>query len=262
MAYKPKSLTCFLFFAIIMRMEKRFYVQQANIEGNKITLTEDEHSHLFKVLRLRVGDKAECFYDGSDILNCVVESITKNYSTLKIENTTKVTSNPKNNVTIFQGLPKLDKLELITQKLTELGVTALTPFSSTFCVAKQNDNKIERLKKIVISACKQCGRTKLLEIKPHLTFKQMLDQLKTYSLVVFANETENSTTIKQIFENKQNLKNIAIIIGSEGGFSKEEISSLTNLENAKSVSLGKRILRTETASIAIASIIQYELNEI
>ncbi len=245
-------------------MERRFYILPSNIDGETITLQGDEHQHLSKVLRLRVGDSAECFYDESDILNCIVTDITKNSSTLKITGTTKVTTNPKVNVTLFQGLPKLDKLELITQKITELGLTSLVPFSSTFCVAKQNDNKTERLKKIIISACKQCGRTKLLDVKPHLTFKQMLQTLKDYDLVIFANETENSTTLKQVFNNvdKQNLKNVAIIIGSEGGFSKQEIDDVQNIKNAKSISLGTRILRTETASIVVASVVQYELSQI
>lgn len=244
-------------------MEKRFYIQKDNIQNDVITITDDEHNHLSKVLRLKVGDSVECFYDNSDIINCKITSILKNASILKIQNYLEVKTNPKYNVTLFQGLPKLDKLELITQKITELGLTGLIPFSSTFCIAKPNENKAERLKKITVNACKQCGRTKLLEISNPITFKQMLEKLSSFDLVAFANETENTKTIKQIFNNgRQNFNNIAIVVGSEGGFSSDEIASLTNLKNVVSVSLGKRILRTETASITLASLVQYELGEI
>lgn len=244
-------------------MEKRFYIQKDNIQNDVITITDDEHNHLSKVLRLKVGDSVECFYDNSDIINCKITSILKNASTLKIQNYLEVKTNPKYNVTLFQGLPKLDKLELITQKITELGLTGLIPYSSTFCIAKPNENKTERLKKITINACKQCGRTKLLEISNPVSFKQMLEKLGSFDLVIFANETENTKTIKQVFNNgKQNFNNIAIIVGSEGGFSSDEIASLTYLNNVVSVSLGKRILRTETASITLASLVQYELGEI
>lgn len=245
-------------------MEKRFFLQETDLHDNIITLVGDEHQHLSKVLRLRVGDKVECFYNNSNILNCEITEITKNYSTLVVNDFTEVSSNPNINVTLFQGLPKLDKLETIAQKATELGVSSIVPFSSSFCVAKQNDNKIERLKKIVISACKQCGRTKLIEIMPCLNFSTMLETLQKYDLVIFANETENSLTLKQAIKktNKSLLKNIALIVGSEGGFSKEEINALTSLKNVYSVSLGKRILRTETASISLSTLILYELGEI
>lgn len=277
-------------------MEKRFFIEKMDIVGGKITLKDSEHEHLFKVLRLRVGDMVECFYDGGPILNCEIESITKNFSILTINSESSCESNPKSNVTLFQALPKLDKLELVTQKATELGISALVPFSSAFCIAKQNENKIDRLKKIVVSACKQCGRTKLLEIKSHLTFENLIKSLSEFDIVVFANEKEenggnlqdynedkqnnknrqndgkakneeqnkenNGQNIKKIFEQNKIDKKVAIIVGSEGGFSDNEIESLLKLENVLSISLGKRILRTETASITLCSIIQFLLGEI
>ncbi len=245
-------------------MERRFFLQKTDIQGEIITLTSDEHQHLSKVLRLRVGDKVECFYDNSNILICEILDITKNFSTLKILDEYETSANPKVNVTLFQGLPKLDKLELITQKVTEIGLTTIIPFYSSFCIAKQNDNKIERLKKIVTSACKQCGRTKLINIKASVSFKEMLNLLNNYSLVIFANENEKTLSLRQVFkENKEiNLDSVALIVGSEGGFSKEEINQLTSLKNVFSVSLGQRILRTETASISLATLVLYELNEI
>lgn len=243
-------------------MEKRFFIDKSSLNNNTIILTEDEHQHLSKVLRLRVGDSVECFYDGGPIINCTIEQITKNNSTLTVNSQVECTSNPQANITLFQGLPKLDKLELISQKLTEIGVTKIIPFSSTFCVAKENLNKVERLKKIVVSACKQCGRTLLTKVENPVKFNEMISMLSNYDLVVFANETENpENSLSQLFSQK-NYKNVAYIVGSEGGFSKEEIEKLTSQTNVKSISLGKRILRTETASITLGGLLAYQLGEI
>lgn len=247
-------------------MEKRFFINKTDLNNNEIILKDDEHQHLSKVLRLRLGDTVECFYDGGSLLKCEITLITKNYSTLKVVGEESCTSNPKIQITLFQGLPKLDKLELISQKLTEIGVTKIIPFSSTFCVAKENLNKIDRLKKIIVSACKQCGRTKLTEVENPVKFKQMLELLKNYDLVVFANETQKDFSLKKALNEIKTQKgenlNVAFIVGSEGGFSGEEIENLKQLENVKSISLGPRILRTETASITLASLLAYELGEI
>ena len=247
-------------------MEKRFFIDKNNLTNDDLILTDDEHLHLSKVLRLKVGDEVECFYDNGPILKCEILNITKQFSSLKVREEVECNSNPKLEITVFQGLPKLDKLELITQKLTELGITKIIPFSSSFCIAKENLNKIDRLKKIIVSACKQCGRTKLTQVENPIKFKQMIDCLKSFDVVIFANETEKNVPLKEVFkkycESGKPLINVACIVGSEGGFSKEEIETLCQQENVYSVSLGSRILRAETASIVLAGLIAYELGEI
>lgn len=242
-------------------MEKRFFVNKEDVLQDSIKLIGEEHIHLSKVLRLKVGDVVECFYDNSQILVCEIKLITKNETILKIVKSYDCDSNPKTKITLFQALPKLDKLELVAQKLTELGVSKIVPFSSTFCIAKDNGNKIERLKKITISACKQCGRTSLIEIENTKKFSDIVDMVKRYDLVVFANETENNVKLKEVLKDKK-LENVAYIVGSEGGFSKQEIDELIKLDNVYSITLGKRILRTETASIALGALLSYELGEI
>ncbi|MBQ3214223.1 MAG: 16S rRNA (uracil(1498)-N(3))-methyltransferase [Clostridia bacterium] len=247
-------------------MEKRFFIESEQLNNNQIILTGDEHMHLSKVLRLKVNDEVECFSNNSNIIKAKIDLITKQNTTLSVVGEEECLSNPKVNLTLFQGLPKLDKLELITQKLTELGVSTIIPFSSTFCVAKENLNKIERMQKIIVSACKQCGRTLLTKVENPIKFKDLLQLTANYDLVIFANETENKKSLKDVLVEKQqekgsNLK-VAYIVGSEGGFSKEEIDALEKQSNVYSVSLGKRILRTETASIALGSILLYILGEI
>ncbi len=239
-------------------MEKRFFVLRENINNNTIVLDGEEHNHLSRVLRLPVGASVECFDGGSQILVCEITSITKQTTTLTITSSYDCEANPTQNVTLLQALPKGEKLELIIQKVSELGISELKTFSSQFTIAKPNDSKLSRFEKIAVSAAKQCGRSVVLKLSPNMTFKQMLNSLDEYDLVIFANETENNTGLQKLL--KKDLK-IALIVGSEGGFSKDEIDAIIN-KGAKSISLGKRILRAETAAIALSSVVMYELGEL
>ena len=237
-------------------MEKRFFVNKEDLYGNKITIKGEEFMHLYKVMRMRVGDIIECFYDGSEIYSCEISKIEKTFAEVTIVDSFACVANPTKNVVLFQALPKLDKLELVTQKVCELGVSKIVPFESRFTVAKPNQNKMERLEKISISACKQCGRTALLGIGDTITFKQLLTQIKEFDQVILANETENTNALNEIKGDK-----IAIIVGSEGGFAKEEIEELVT-GGAISVTLGKRILRTETASVVLSALVLDRLGEL
>jgi len=242
-------------------MEKRFFIQKEDITGNQISLSGEEHIHLSKVLRLHINDEVECFFDSSDVFLCKITEILKDKSILEIESSTPCTANAKTSVTLFQGLPKLDKLEFICQKLCEIGASEIVPFSSKFTIAKENENKIERLSKIIVSACKQCGRTQLLKVSKLVKFVEMLGKLKGYDKVIFANEKENSVTLKSALTTLNSSQKIAIIVGSEGGFSTDEIEKICQQKNVFSVSLGKRILRTETASVVLCGSVLTALEE-
>ena len=242
---------------------KRFYILESDISNNTITLQGEEHNHLSRVLRLKVGDEVECFYDDSLVYVCNIKEINKNYSKLEVLSSYECPQNPKTNLTLFQALPKQDKLETVCQKLTELGVRGVVPFTSTFCIAKENSNKIDRLNKIIVSACKQCGRTSLLKIENTKSFKEMLESLKKYEVVIFACEFGEKTENLLEVLTKLNMQKerVAYIIGSEGGFSKEEAEEIKKQKNVVTINLGKRILRTETASVALASVLQLILGE-
>ena len=241
-------------------MEKRFFVDDIN--GNIITLQGEEFEHLKRVLRLKIGDTVECFCDGSDIFVCKIAKISKNAAILNVESKYSCECNPKVEVAVFQALPKGDKLELITQKLSELGVSELVLFQSRFTNLKSSMVRVERLNKIAVSAAKQCGRTSVLKISEPLKFDEMLKRLKNYNSIVFANETEKNTQ-KMQKNSDFTIKNgkIAIIIGSEGGFEESEIEKIKRAGGV-SVSLGKRILRAETAAIALAAIVMHEVGEL
>ena len=233
-------------------MEKRFFVNREDISDESITIHDDEHQHLAKVMRLRVGDEVECFYDGSEVYKCRIDEIDKRETHLTVLSSSPCDSNPVLNITLFQALPKLDKLELISQKICEIGATCVVPFSSKFCIAKDNSAKIDRLNKIIISSCKQCGRTRLLDVHSTVSFNEMLGMLGDYDIVLFANEKENTTTLRDLLVGKS-YRNVAVIVGSEGGFSDDEIKVLC--EASQSFTFGKRILRCETAGIvAVANV--------
>ena len=172
---------------------KRFFILKENISNNTILLEGEEHNHLSKVLRLKVNDEVECFYNSSPVYKCKILEINKNNSRLEILSSYQCPQNPVSNLTLFQALPKQDKLETVCQKLTELGVKKVVPFISSFCVAKNNNNKLDRINKIIVSACKQCGRTHLLELDSTISFKEMLKKLSEYAIVLFASELDDKT---------------------------------------------------------------------
>lgn len=233
-------------------MAHRFFV---NTIDNIVKIDGEEFFHLSKVLRLKVGDEVECICEDDYLYSGVITNISKNLATVKIINKIINVKNPKVNVTVFQALPKGDKLDLIVQKLAEIGVTTLQPFVSKYCVVK-TCNKIDRLNKISKSASKQCGRSRSLVVNECLTFNQLLNKLDNYDTVIFANETENKQNTFEINSKDK----IAIIIGSEGGFAEEEIEVLKN--KATSITFGHRILRAETASIVISTIVLYKAGEL
>ena len=229
-------------------MKKFFGVKK----DNSIILDGEEITHL-AVLRCNIGDNVVCFTGDKFEYLCKIEHMSKRTAVCEIIEKRVCLANPSVNITLFQGLPKQDKLELICQKLTELGILNVIPFESSFTVAKPNQNKFDRINKIIIEACKQCGRSIPLQLKQTIKFNEMLGMLTEYDLVLFANET-NKTINSIKFEGYDN---IAIIVGSEGGFSVEEIKALSSLKNVTQIGLGQRILRTETASIVVCGLVSY-----
>ena len=227
-------------------MKKFFGTKQDNI----IILDDEETKHL-AVLRCEIGEKILCFCGDDKEYLCQIQSISKKQTICKVLETNICSKNPNKKISLFQGLPKLDKLELITQKITELGASEIIPFESDFTIAKTNLNKIDRLSRISQEACKQCGRSIPLKIHNPVKFNQMLEMLKDYDIVLFANETNK--TISQ--SDLSNYNSIAIIVGSEGGFSQAEIEKIASVST--NFGLGERILRTETASIVLCGIVSY-----
>ena len=230
---------------------KRFYLN--NEQFITKTIDGDEFNHIKNVMRMNKGDEFIAFIGDEKDYICTILEIKKDRLFFKIDSEQENLSNPKISIALFQSLAKGEKLELIAQKTTEIGITDFYPLYTKNCDVKPNTTKTNRLEKIVIGACKQCGRSVIPTIHPTTTTLESTKNLKEYDLILFANETEKESRIYDILSKNKTAKRIALIVGPEGGFTPEEIALYSSI--ASSVSLGSRILRTETASIYLTSII-------
>lgn len=230
----------------------------SKIQNDRVILDGIEHNHLKNVLRLQAGEEVIVVVGDELDYTCVIEKISKGDSILRVISKEINEYNSKADVTVFQALTKQDNMSLIVQKLTELGVKTFIPFESQFITSKDKFNKQEKLQTISNQSIKQCKRSIPMEVKPTLSFNNMVKSLKDYDVVIFANETENSQSLNEIILNSQ--QKIAIIIGSEGGFSERECEEIV-ANGGKSITLGKRILRAETASIGVASVVMFLMGE-
>lgn len=225
---------------------KRFFGEKFG--ENKILLKDNEFFHLRKVLRMNEGEKViACINDENDYY-CEIEKINKNDCILSIESIEKCPALSNRNITLFQMLPKKDYFDDILAKSVELGVNRIVPFTSQYTMIKTF--KRERVDTQIMTACKQCERSMLVPVEEVTTFDKMLSRLSEYDLVIFAYERETERFNPEILKNKQN---IALIVGNEGGFSPDETEKLRKLSTT--VSLGKRILRCDTAVTALLSLV-------
>ena len=230
-----------------------------SIDGSTVTLTGDSHSHLAYAMRSRVGDKVILCCDKFDY-DCEIIRITKNETVLKVGEYQAVTTEPEIDVTLYPAILKGDKMEFVVQKCTELGVNAIRPFVSANCECRVTAVRVDRLKKIAEEASKQCGRGIIPKICEVIDFSVLVSELSAYDLVVFPYENAKEVDLKSFLRNAPSGNKIAIVVGSEGGFKSEEAEQIESV-GATSVSLGSRIMRAETASVAVLSAVMYEKDE-
>lgn len=242
----------------------RFFVDAADVgEKSVLIRSKEDIKHIRKVLRLKEGDIIEVSDSSQWEYRAEILFFDEDQIEAQILDKQKFAREPEIAVTLFQGIPKQSKMEVIVQKSVELGVRAIVPVFTerTVVVDKGNfSKKTERWQKISAEAVKQCRRGIVPEIGCAVKFTQMMEeQLNTFDLVLFPYENETGRTIKDCLRNlKEKPQNIALIIGPEGGFSEQEADKLKAL-GAECVSLGKTILRTETAGPAALAMVMYEL---
>lgn len=245
----------------------KFFIKNDQVKDEYIDITGDDVNHIKNVLRLKIDDCIQvCNSDTGNNYKAQIVSVEK--SNIKCSIIEKLNSTVESNVYIhiLQGLPKADKMELIIQKCTELGVQEITPVNMERSIVKLNPKdetkKIQRWQKIAEVAAKQSGRDKITQINNIVKFKDIFDVLKDYDTFLVAYEKEKENTLKKELIKLKEVTSpkIAVLIGPEGGIDDEEIKVL-KMNNTKIITLGKRILRTETAPLAISSIIQYELEK-
>lgn len=241
-------------------MARRFYVNKELEVGQTLVFEQEDFNHIINVLRFKVGEQLVICNGSEYEFIARLQNVEKRKCEFMIIEKNINNMEAKTQVDVFQALVKGEKFEFIAQKLTELGINAIIPFSSKFVQVKENTTRLNRLEKISIEAVKQCGRAKPLKIEEIKTFSQSLKMLEEYDIVLFAYEHCNQNFDYSLLKD-YNGKKVAIVIGSEGGFSEDEENQLLQLKNIKEVSLGKRILRAETATIALSSVVMCALNE-
>ncbi len=244
----------------------KFFVTRDKITDNEIIIDSEDAKHIKKVLRIGVGDTIIICDGGGTDYTAKISNIDEKQVICEVVDSKKCDTEPGIKITLYQGLPKASKMDYIIQKNTELGICEITPVSMSRCVVKlenkkAEEKKTERWQKIATEAAKQSGRGIIPTIKMPLTFDEVVKSVKDYDLVFAPYECEEETRLRDVVEAYREAKNIAFIIGPEGGFDPVEIEKLKDA-GIKTVTLGKRILRTETAAEAVISMLMYGYNEI
>lgn len=247
----------------------KFFVNQEQIIDNQIKIIGQDVNHIKNVLRLEIGKNiCVCEKETSKSYNCVIKQIEKEFVLCKKIEEILESSETKTYIHIFQGLPKADKLEWVIEKCTEIGVKEITPVVMKRTIVKlegkDRSKKIARWRKIAEVAAKQSGRDKILAINDIINFKNIFEKLKEYDIVLIAYENEKNNTLKRVLKDidkeKKSIK-IAVLIGPEGGIDDSEINLIKETDKFDIITLGKRILRTETAPLVVSSNIIYEMEE-
>lgn len=241
----------------------RFFVNAADVGEASITIrSKEDIQHIRKVLRLKEGDKIEISDSTEWEYEAEICSMEPEFVEARILDKQKFAREPGLQVTLFQGIPKQSKMETIVQKCVELGIFRIVPvfMERTVVVDKGNfGKKRERWQRIAAESVKQCRRGIIPKIETAVKLPDVIKALPEFDLVLFPYENETGRTMKDSLRSRKEMpKNIALVIGSEGGFSDRE-ASLLKEAGVDCVSLGKTILRTETAGPAALAMIMYEL---
>ena len=237
----------------------RFFVAKEMIQDGVATIEGNNAFHIARSLRMAVGDEIYISDgEGKEYLARLTKIRDEECTADIIEE--RASSEPDMSITLYMAYPKGDKLETVIQKAVELGATRIVPFESSRCIKRPKADKVakqgERLSKIAEEAAKQCGRAIVPEVALPLSYSAMLNDAKSSELKLICYEKESDLSIKALLSDKKPAS-IAIIVGCEGGFSPEEVEEAISA-GCHSVTLGKRILRCETAPSAVLSMILYQ----
>ncbi len=232
----------------------RFFVN--NINENNVIIEGNDALHIRKSLRMNVGDVLTVCCNGIDY-SCEISEINTEKILLKVLFFNKSESEPNINLTLYQAIPKSDKLELIIQKAVELGATQIVPVLTRRCISRPSEKdfqkKLLRYNKIAESASKQAGRAIIPQVLPMINYSNAIEAMKKDDVSIVFYESGGLRLNEMNFSDK---KNISIMIGSEGGFDDLEISEAQK-NGIETVWLGNRILRCETAPITAISLLMH-----
>lgn len=241
----------------------RFFTEKENITEKAIYISGDDVKHISKVLRLRAGDEITvCDGDGTDY-ECRISEISADRVVADILGSCVNSAESDICITLYQGLTKGDKMDYIIQKCVELGVTKIVPVLTKRAVSRPSDGdkKVVRWQKIAAEAAKQCGRGRIPEIGKICTFEEAsaIACENKDSLNLMPYECESEKHLRDALKDFHG-KKVNVFIGPEGGFDDSEVG-IARAKGMKTITLGPRIMRTETAPLAISAVIMYELGD-
>lgn len=238
----------------------RFFVEPRQVWNGQARIVGEDVKHIAQVLRLGPGDTVIlCDGAGTDYTARIVAA-SKEEVRLSLVESAPVRTEPQHKVTLYQGLPKAGKLEVIVQKCVELGLFSLTPIQAQRSVVKVSPQAFEkkrlRYQRVAYEAAKQARRGIIPQVAPLQTFAQT--DMARHDLVLVADEEEREASLKDILRAHATARDIALVIGPEGGLERSEVAAL-RAKGGLCLSLGPRILRTETAGMAALAMILYEM---
>ena len=241
----------------------RFFANEDFVKDNQIFIIGEDKNHILNSIRMKIHENTEIVVNKKVFL-CELYEINKNNVIFNILKELKSDTEPAMRIHLIQCVPKMDKFDFIIQKAVELGVYSIIPFISERTVVKikqgKEEYKLKRWNKISKEAAMQSKRNIIPKIEKIIDFNTLLDFIKDKDNVIICYEEELYDKSYFDFIN-HDIKDVYVIIGSEGGFSKTEVEKIKNC-GGKSISLGKRILRVETASIVVLTLLQHEFGDI
>ena len=241
----------------------QFFVEDEQVQQDRICIVGSDVNHIGHVLRMKTGEKIRISDQSGRSYFCRILEITEEEVWAQIEDTDEMGTEFSHKVYLFQGLPKSDKMELIIQKAVELGAYEIIPVETKGCVVKLDGKKaakkVERWQQIAESAAKQSKRMLIPNVHQVLSFKEALKYAESMDIRLIPYElAKGMQETKEILAAIEQGQSIGIFIGPEGGFEEKEVEAAIS-EGAKPITLGKRILRTETAGLAILSVLMFQL---
>lgn len=244
----------------------QFFIRSDEIGENEIIMTNPEDiNHAVNALRMRVGEQLRLSCDNGNDYICTITAVSSNEIHAVIEDIERECRELPVKITLFQGLAKGDKMETIIQKAVELGAHEVVPVATSRAVvkldAKRGSKKVVRWNAIAKSAAKQSGRNYIPEVREIMSYREAIAYAKTldYVLVPYE-EAKGIEETRELFAKVRNYESAGIFIGPEGGFEYSEIEQAVEI-GAHPITLGHRILRTETAGMTVLSILMFMLEE-
>lgn len=244
---------------------QHFFVTPSQVEGEEIYVEGSDVNHMKNVLRMRPGEQLTVSDGNNSHYLCAVERYEDSRAVLKVLERQPVDTELSSQIYLFQGLPKQEKMEWIIQKCVELGIHQVVPVAMKRCVVRLDDKKAkkkrDRWQQIAESAAKQAGRGRIPQVLDVVSYEEALRLAGQLDVILIPYElAEGMKETKEIIAGIRPGQSVGIFIGPEGGFEKKEVEDAIRA-GAKEITLGKRILRTETAGITILSVLMFHLEE-